>query len=485
MENKKNWNPQQLAIRGEVAEGKGHTIVMARAGTGKTTTVVEVALPAVPRGNRTIMMAFNKKIAEELKYRVPRGVDVSTCHAFGLKTITRALGKLPIDEDKTFRAFGEMYGRSGTFPREACRVTCKLVSLAKGSLASEPQELDDLIDDFGLLDREEGVKREDVVADAMVLLARAQSDVATIDFDDMIWLPHVLGLSPPTYDRVFVDETQDLNPAQVELAIKACTRFDGRILAVGDDRQAIYRFRGAGENSIADIVRRLDAKVLPLSVTYRCPRRVVELAQRIVPDYSCPDDAPDGIVRDASREEAYRDMQPGNFVLSRSNAQLIGGCLRLLREGRRAIVLGRDIGTNLAGIIDRSKARTTAELEAYLEGWSANEVARLSAKNPPKEAQIQVVLDKAECIRALAEGTSSPSEIKVKIETLFSDVRESNAVVFSTTHKAKGLESDRVFVLADTYRPSQNVDEANVWYVAVTRAKRELVMVRPASQEAA
>lgn len=479
MSEDRNWNAQQVAVREDVANGKGHTVVVARAGTGKTTTIVG-ALGKVPRGNRTLMVAFNKKIATELSSRVPRGVDVSTCHSFGLKTITKALGRVPIDEDKTYKAFRAMYGRSGgAFPFELCRVVCKLVSLAKGSLASEAISLDSLIDDFGLLDKEgDDVKRGDVVADALTLLARAQTDLTTLDFDDMIWLPHVLALNPPTYDRVFIDETQDLNPAQVELALKACTRFDGRILAVGDDRQAIYRFRGAGEDSVGDIVRRLEAKTLPLSITYRCPRAVVEMARRVVADFSCPDDAPEGIVREARREEAFRSASAGDFVLSRTNAPLIGGCLSLLKEGRRAIILGRDIGTNLAGIVDRSKATSTSELEAYLDEWVTNETARLSARQPPKESAIQVVIDKAECIRALAEGTSSPYQVKQKIEDLFTDARDGNSVVFSTTHKAKGLEADRVFMLADTYRKGMNVEEDNCWYVAVTRAKKELVMVR-------
>lgn len=484
MGDERNWNDQQAAVREDVARGEGHTVVIARAGTGKTTTIVG-ALPKVPKGNRTLMMAFNKRIAEELKSRVPRGVDVSTCHSFGLRTVTKALGRVPIAEDKTYDAFRKMYARSGSFPRELCRVVTKLVSLAKGSLASQADELDRIIDDFGLLDREEGVRREDAVSDALRLLDMAKSDVGTIDFDDMIWLPHVLALSPPTNDRVMVDETQDLNPAQVELTLKACTKFDGRILAVGDDRQAIYRFRGAGENSIGDIVERLGAKVLPLSITYRCPRAVVELARQVVPDFTCPDGTSDGVVRHSSYEEAYRQVGAGDFVLSRSNAPLIGGCLRLLREGRRAMVLGRDIGTNLAGIVNRSGAQSVVELESYLDGWVRNETERLSVKQPPREAAIQLVVDKANCIRAFSEDSTSTADVVAKIERLFTDVRDSNAVTFATTHKAKGLEADRVFVLADTYRRGKDVDEDNCWYVAITRARRELVLARKNAGEAA
>src|SRR6185436_16729146 len=75
-------------------------------------------------------------------------------------------------------------------------------------------------------------------------------------------------------------------------------------------------------------------------------------------------------------------------------------------------------------------------------------------------------------------------DLKETIEKLFNDVDDSKKVIFSTTHKAKGLERDRVFMLANTYRygPGVTGEEANLFYVAVTRAKKELYMVRNPSK---
>lgn len=470
------WSPFQQKIFENIRTGKGHTVVIARAGSGKTSTVVE-GFNHVPRGASVQMVAFNKKIAQELKARAPKRVDVSTCHSFGLKIIAKRLGRIPIEEDKTYNLFKGLYRNAASFPRDLCRVTCKLVSLAKANLASEPEELDAIVDDFGLVDGEE-FRREDLLGDALEILKRSQTNLETIDFDDMIWLPHVLALKGPTYDRVFVDETQDLNRAQVELALKACTMFDGRICAVGDDRQAIYGFRGADDEAIQNLVKRLEAEVLPLSITYRCPLRVVELAQKVVPDLEAAPDAAEGIVRSSSEVEMIERCAPGDFVLSRLNAPLVGHALRLLKMGRRAKVLGRDLGTNLIGIVRRSKAQTVPELEQYLQTWVANETSRLMAKSPPKESEVQLVMDKADAIRALAEGVESVEMVVAQIESLFTDLTDANSVVFSTTHKAKGLEADRVWMLADTYRRGQKVEEDNLYYVAVTRSKRELVMVR-------
>jgi superfamily I DNA/RNA helicase len=68
--------------------------------------------------------------------------------------------------------------------------------------------------------------------------------------------------------------------------------------------------------------------------------------------------------------------------------------------------------------------------------------------------------------------------VTAKIQALFSDTDETRRVTLSTTHKAKGLERDRAWVLADTYRPTRGTEEANLWYVAVTRAKTTLFLVR-------
>lgn len=70
-------------------------------------------------------------------------------------------------------------------------------------------------------------------------------------------------------------------------------------------------------------------------------------------------------------------------------------------------------------------------------------------------------------------------EIKDKIDGLFSDTDAANRIMLSTTHKAKGLERDRVWILMDTYRPKKSTEEANLYYVAVTRARKSLFKVYP------
>lgn len=89
--------------------------------------------------------------------------------------------------------------------------------------------------------------------------------------------------------------------------------------------------------------------------------------------------------------------------------------------------------------------------------------------------------DNAECVWRLAQGAKSVLEVLGKIEMLFSDLDKQCHILLSTTHKAKGLERERVWLLESTYRRGASVEEDNLWYVAVTRAKRELRLVQAAA----
>jgi hypothetical protein len=150
------------------------------------------------------------------------------------------------------------------------------------------------------------------------------------------------------YDLVIIDEAQDMNAAQLLLAMKVCKK-GGRIAVVGDDRQAIYGFRGADSNSIDRLKGELVAHELGLTITYRCPKVVVAAAARLVPDYTAAPAAPEGEMLTATVEEMYTQAAVGDFILSRKNAPLAAICLHLLAMGKRAIVEGREIGAGPAG----------------------------------------------------------------------------------------------------------------------------------------
>jgi hypothetical protein len=261
----------------------------------------------------------------------------------------------------------------------------------------------------------------------------------------------------------------------IDLEIEDANNFFGNDIL---SHNSIYQFRGADSEAIPNFITKLSAKTLPLSVSYRCPEKIIKVAQEIVPDIEAAPHAPDGIVEEVQVEELLKLVRPGDFVLSRTNAPLIKHCLKLLRAGVPANIQGRDIGSNLQYFIKKSKSKTINSFIEYVNEWRAIEVKRLMSE----KKDTTIAIDKAECLLNLCEGTLTIKDLKETIDSLFSDVSDSAKVVFSTTHKAKGLERDRVFVLANTYRKGAGGEEDNLWYVAVTRAKAELYIVKKPSK---
>jgi superfamily I DNA/RNA helicase len=94
------------------------------------------------------------------------------------------------------------------------------------------------------------------------------------------------------------------------------------------------------------------------------------------------------------------------------------------------------------------------------------------------EQAVALIDDQVEMLCAIAEGLNGVREIEDRINALFTDTdgREKPAVTLSTVHKAKGLEWNRVFVLNETFK-WRGGQEDNVYYVAVTRAKKHLTFV--------
>lgn len=469
----RNWSAYQQDLFADIANGVGNTQVDALAGSGKTSSIVE-GFYHMKSSLTALMVAFNKSIQVELSSRAPSMVTVSTLHSLGYKACRNAFPKLGKPDDTKLLGYikAEVGDGEETYDlRESLR---KAVSLAKGYLADSYEDIDPILDRHGVdLDTE---SRESFIVKVQKIMKACKNDVHRIDFDDMIWFPNVHGLKLETYDMVFVDEAQDLNIAQINLALNSCKK-NGRIISVGDEHQAIYGFRGADSNAIQNIVDRCNSKRLPLSVTYRCATSIVDLAKTLVPNLEAAPGAEQGLVSDLGEKEMEQLVKPGDFILSRTNAPLIKWCLALLKARVRANIQGKDMGKNLLSMLKKSNASNVVEFMGWLEEWKNAEIERLTAL----KRDSSLIQDKFDCFEILCEGTRSIKEIKHNIEDLFHDGDDKDRVMLSTTHKAKGLERDRVFMLTDTYKPGKNVEETNLTYVAYTRAKRELYLVSKAA----
>lgn len=336
-----------------------------------------------------------------------------------------------------------------------------------------------------------------------------------IDFADQLWIPICQGLPGWPNDLVLVDEAQDLSPAQ-QMLLRTSVRPGGRLVVAGDDRQWLYGF-AAADLSLMDTTKTRAGAFGPptdllLPVSYRCPRAVVEVAQTWVPDIEAAPGAPAGSVEDvdvgvgvgggngdggedegtdvgAGAVSLLRRMQPGDFVLSRTNAPLGWIASELRRLGTPAVVLGTGDATLVAAfrrLVRRSNTVTAAALLLWLHA-EAERVGQMT--NP---ARRQTAIDQVDALRGVTlsvlnkDPGARTDTVLAEVAASFGDAPPAGnpvggmaggpAVTCSTVHRAKGLEAARVWWLEDTARRS-GLEEDNVRYVAVTRARQTLFRV--------
>lgn len=477
----------QAAIFDFIREGTGHGVVEAVAGSGKTTTLVEAL--ELAKG-RVIFTAFNAAIAAELAKRAPGHVTVSTLHSLGLRATRKAFPQSTVDKDGA-KVDGVCEARlpvkegpQGDQNFGSRRALKKLISLAKATLVkvSDSAALIMMAEQYGV-----ECDTQEELTTALALLPDCMAELAYntswIDFDDMIWFPYVHNLAVEKYDWVFIDETQDLNRAQVELALKACAT-GGRIIAVGDRYQSIYGFRGADCEAMPRMIERLNATVLPLSITYRCPTSHVDLvlARALVPSLEARPGAPIGTIRDLMIDKALEEMTTGDLVMCRTNAPLVSVAFALLRAGKKAIIRGRDLGTGLVSLIRKLSGKKlstpVSDVLAALTVYADKERAKLV-----KSKKSTITLDdKVETLSVLSEGCDDAACMVAKIEAIFSDTDA--GVVCSSVHRAKGFEATRTYIVKPELMPHpmakkawEQAQESNICYVAMTRSKSEMVFV--------
>lgn len=486
------WSGQQDTVFTWFVDGTGNLVVRARAGTGKTTTIVEAVkrwLKANP-GKTAILCAFNRRIADELTTRFAgcTGVQVKTLHGIGYGIVQKYWEGIRVEDTRN----RVLVSRKDQLTERVCgqaapdaikRLVSKLHTLGREIMPrTTVAELVALAEAFDCEPDEqwesEGWDTERIAGYALraMVLAATERPRTGIDFADMIFLPIYNGWVNPAYDLVVVDEAQDMTSAQLALARGICK---GRIAIVGDDRQAIYGFRGADPGSLDRLKDELHAAELGLTTTYRCGRVIVDLAARIVPDFEAAPTNAVGVVRGLNPDKLADAAQLGDFVLSRTNAPLVETAMKLLAQGKRTKVAGKDIGNGLLTLVKRlaGKARSVPEFLDRLAGWQLKEIRR-ATKAGQDEKKIDAIMDKADMLRAMSEGAANVSMIERQIVDLFTDdgLGAAGVVTCSSVHRAKGLEADRVFVLADTLKDT-TIEEQNISYVAITRARHELVFV--------
>jgi hypothetical protein len=508
--------PEQEAIITAVA-GRDSVMTSAYAGTAKSTTL-EMAAPGIKVP--ALALAFNKKISMELELRLGGQFTVKTFNGLGHGAWARGnpkIGRLQIEPNKLGKLVGQVAKdrkvdlsseqwdqlrrlvtavmQAGITPGDQGKPLLKdtkenWTELANGLWIGE-EELDFIYD----LAREIWIKG--------IEMARA----GIVSFDDQVYCSACLGGQFPQFPVVFVDEAQDLSPLNHHM-LRQANRKDGRMVVVGDPKQAIYAFRGADSQSMERLRElRPSWNDQRLTLTFRCPKVVVERNQAHAPGFTAFHTNVEGkFTRFKSAEDGVDCTQDLGWdwakvlaervgdndtlaVLCRNNGPLMSMAFKLIRQGIGPVMLGRDIGKGLV-LLSRKilpEDSTPRDICAgKIEDWRVTEVSLALAKGD--EGKIAGITDRAECLQAVLDGADCPDAgtLRAMLEKLFA--REAGAVTLGSIHRSKGLEWDLVVHLDPWRIPSRQAREAakagdhgpiqqewNLLYVAETRTKHTLI----------
>jgi len=473
-----DWSPMQNAIFTEVETNETNISVEAVAGSGKTTTILE-CMRRLPRGSEVLFLAFNKAIVTTLASKIPLSTDAKTMNGLGHGLMMRKLksqglsvklnsyrlwdlGRTILSEEQW-----EEYGSS----------FARLVSLGRASAygiinSGDAQDFSSLLSDYDL----EIPWEHEMIAcrQASVALRKLTDIKEEFDFDDQLYMPIFWDSTFPMYDCVFVDEAQDLSTIQ-HMMLERLASEGARIIAVGDSRQAIYGFRGADGKSMSNLADKFEMHLLPLSISYRCPKAVVAEAQQIVYQIKAHEDSKEGSVEYLDEQPEPKDFPATSMVLCRTNGPIFTLALEFLQEKVPCRVMS-SFGKDLVKFVKTFKVKTAQELQEALREWKEVEVAK--AEERKWFGKANMIKDKYDALIPFCEIF----DLRVQVVAALQQLLTCNAgPTLSTIHKAKGLEADTVYILRPDLLPapfartaSAIEQEMNLKYVAITRSMDNL-----------
>lgn len=458
---------QQLDIL-EASKNTRVLKVNAVAGSGKTSTL---ELLAEANHTPSLLLAFNKSIADEASRRFPKHVSCRTINSLAFaefgKPLQHKLNPNKNPKVNTLRSIKDIVEafQLEDFPATPHISARTIVSLSRDvvdrfcfSARQSISHLDLHYQDIKDLEKNHSFDSV-YLGKVLVSIARmiwqertnpASPAYCTHDTYMKLW-----SLSNPkiNYDTVYVDESQDINACVLHvLEQQTC-----KIIYVGDQYQSIYGFRGA-----VNAMKKIEAPTMHLSQSWRYGESIADVAEMILYKDSVE---VKGFTSIPSSVTHVEDMEKYTMIF-RTNVALLTAAEDLIAQGKkvRVEVNITDFIRQLKSVINiREGKKPFHDSISRFTNW----VDLLDFAQESVE------------IKRLVDISLRP-DVEKFIQRLESiDDCTNPDIILTTAHKSKGLEFDNVVVANDfkfgsKYALDMPEQEINLLYVACTRAKLNL-----------
>lgn len=478
-----------------VLTSNSNIVLSATAGSGKTFSLVE-ATKYLPYGKSVLFAAFNKHIVNELKNRLPQHVECRTLHALGLRAIFNHYppGSVKVSENKQIRFIEPLFEKERNRKVKWSNIyeTDQILRLARATMTELNEEA------LGKMLENHAIFPEQDIMNATIIagnnLYAYNSDIERygmdVDFQDMISLcVSDKDITMPQFDCVLLDEIQDMSMQDQAFIQRLIKPLRGRFIGVGDKNQSIYNFRGSATDSFDYFVNRPNTIKLPLTISYRCGKKIVEHAKKVYPEIEQWDQNIDGEVKENGD---LSEVSNGDMVIARNLRPLVDAFFQLLELGKKCTIVGKELEKGLLQIIGNINGETSTQelIENILPNKLASkkqELIRLGYSNPTVHPKYVAYEEKVKVISKIASKCVNLDEVENAIESIFSD-QSIAPIKLLTIHKAKGTEADNVFLIEKyegkdlipnqyAVTKEQLVQEKNLRFVSYTRSKKKLIKI--------
>lgn len=270
----------------------GHNLIIASAGTGKTSTIVARISHLLNLGilpEKILLLTFTNKAANEMISRLSRKFSTritdkilsGTFHAVAYKILKRTNPQIALKEPSELKILLKSLLEKREFARISETKPYGGAYLYDVYSLFQNKELKLDFADWFAQNYDSQAEFSEIYADVLNEFELEKAKFGYVDFNDLlIKAKAVLAAGEIKFDEVLVDEYQDTNSLQGSLIDQICTK---SLFCVGDFDQSIYAFNGANIEIISSFKDRYEnAGIYALNVNYRSSASILALANKVI-----------------------------------------------------------------------------------------------------------------------------------------------------------------------------------------------------------